>query len=200
MKRNKIALLSFFLMGALAVSAYAQQQVRGRPPEGVFVVDPNKVASWSNKIFSEGEKKIPIKEFNSERLERWNHEFPVHYAGLNDKIIHPKIVELNEWEGAKTQKWNVKKNYETRALKVENKSPLLDNLILNEKWSRGGAAESLAAKQFTPDKQAAAADFIAQVGIRPLEEPELQEKLNEYSRPPGRRTGSPSLPQKSSKF
>lgn len=191
MKKKEI-LLFLFLMGALAISGHAQQQVRGSLPDGVFAIDPNKVCSWNSKIFSEGGKQFSVKDFKSQNLERWNHEFPTKYARWNDKVGNMGEVELKKWDGASSRKWNAEKEskeYKTSEYKPSSKSA--DTLVTNEKWDR-------------PETKAkttiVAADFIARVGVRPMEVPELQEKLNEYSRPAGQRQSSPSLPQKTPKL
>ena len=179
----------------LAVRVHAQQQVHGQLPADVFAIDPNKVASWNDKVFDGSSIDFPVKKFEAATLERWSHEFPAHYAAVSDKSVDTESVELKQWESPKSVKPEFQKQIDSPRAELASKSRSSDSLVVNEKWSRS------ATKGRAEQKAEEASAFIVQATIRPLEVPEVQEKLNEYSSPPGERQKKlPSPLQKSSKF
>ena len=180
----------FFLLALAAVSGRAQS-AHGTVPEGMFVIDPDRQATWNGRMFSASEKEVAVKEFQPAELEHWNHEFPAKHSGLGGKIAELKEVDLTPVDGA--SKWNStrefgEKEFEAKEIAHIERSPIFGSLVENEKWARAARKEDK-----EPDDKA---DFIAQVGIRPLAQPELEEMLNEHSRPPGERQGSLSRRQK----
>lgn len=181
-RQKTIAIFSLWLTAA-SLPALAQQRVHGEMPEGAFVIDPAKVANWNDKSFASSEKQFEVKKFESADLERWNHEFPARYASLSDKSFDADTVELKKWDGMKSAKGDVEQRVETKQFEAPSlSSKWAGGQVVNEKWSRGLRKAEEGKKVDTT-----ASDFIVQATIRPLEVPEVQEKLNEYSSPPGER-------------
>ncbi len=188
-----IACLAVLVVGG--VPGHAQQKVHGEMPAGAFVIDPDKIASWNDKSFATADKEFAVKQFDSGTLGRWTHEFPAHYAGMAEKSVDLERVELQEWKAGKAQDW-VGKQAEVKQADVSAKSTRSGTLVANEKWARSVKKAETGEKIEQP-----ASDFIVQATIRPLGVPEVQEKLNEYSSPPGERKKEiPSKLQKSSKL
>ena len=191
----KSIVLLAVLLTAGTLPGQAQQKVRGEMPEGAFVVDPNKVASWNDKTFATAGKEFPVKQFDSRNLERWTHEFPARHSSMGEKSVDMERVELQEWKAGKVRNW-AEKQAEIKEVDVSTKSKWSGPLVANEKWARPTKKAESEKKTEEP-----ASDFIVQATIRPLGVPEVQEKLNEYSSPPGERKKEiPSQLQKSSKF
>jgi len=170
----------------------ADQQVHGQLPSGTFQIDPNKVADWDSKTFSKGEVQFETKEFKDDRVSRWNHEYPAKHAAMKnlDRDYESNEVKLKKWDGAKEYSASSK-----QASFTDRKAPSKWKGSLNEeKWAKSVPAQA-ADIPGVPD-------FIVQVGTRPLDQQELQEKLNQYSKPPGERSSKspPALPQRASKF
>lgn len=185
--------LAFFCM-VLVNLTHAQQMVRGHVPAGSFEIDPGRTATWSDKQFAAGGVDLPVKDFSSENLDRWTHEFPSRYASLGDRQADLKEVDLQKWAGS-SKTWSGDADLKTPEASASVRTGAADGLLANEKWARKVDSEKTVETTSIP-----IADFMAQVGIRPLEEPELKEKLNEFSRPPGQRA-SPSAPlEKAAKF
>ena len=191
-----IGQILLFLTLAAVFPALAQQRVRGKLPDGLYEIDQDKVANWSGATF---EKAAQAKEFSTRRVEalslqQWDHEFPSRRSAVAAEAVDLEDVTPQAWPSPKVKGIEPKhlKYLEDRATA---KPSAFGGPALNEKWA------GLASKDF--EKTAVIErnpDFMAKVGIRPLEERELQEKLNQYSSPPGQRTkGSPLQPQTSSK-
>jgi hypothetical protein len=192
---ERILLLCVLLAGALP--AQAQQQSRGQLPADSFVIDPNKLATWNSKTFATADKEFAIKQFESSDLSRWTHEFPGRRSALGEKSVDLESVDLPEWKGDKVLKTDLAKHVESQEADLRAKSEKLSGpLVTNEKWSHCARKEETEEQAEVP-----ISGFIVQATIRPLGVPEVQEKLNEYSSPPGERQKQiPSQLQKSSKF
>lgn len=180
----------------MAVPLHSQQQVRGQLPADSFVIDPARVAKWNDKSFTGADREFSVQRFDAVQLERWDHEFPVRHAAVSEAAEELETVEARTWEAPKQTRVDVERRAQTGEADLPSKSRRTDTLVINEKWARV-ARKDTAVKQ----EETSASEFIVQATIRPLEVQEVQEKLNEYSSPPGERQKQlPSQLQKSSKF
>lgn len=194
---GKSIALGLLIAASAVPGAVAQQRVvRGDLPSDAFVIDPSKLSSWSDKQFTTAEASFATKQFEARDLEEWNHEFPARHATLAEKTVDVESVDLPDWESGKVQPADVEKRVKTEEVDLASKSKWSGPIVANEKWARSARKSEDGKKS-----DELSADFIVQATIRPLGVPELQEKLNEYSSPPGERQKPlPSKLQKSSKF